>query len=135
MAAIATITINDGQGTPVAHDFDPVGIENGIAKYEDRVDGITVGYPTLTLSVRRPTKGRTSNKVMIKITQPTLEQASSGGTFVPPPTKAYDCLFVGEFVFPHRSTLLERQNVYAYAKNGLAHATVESAVEDLESPY
>jgi hypothetical protein len=135
MAAIATIAIDDGQATPVSHDFDPANVQDGIAKYEDRVDGIAVGYPSITVSVRRPTKGSRAYKVMIKVAVPTLEQASSGGTFVPPPTNAYDNLAVMEFMLPERSSLDERKDILAYAKNLLAHAVVESAVHDLESVY
>lgn len=135
MSAIAQIQISDGQATPVSHDFDPAGILNGIAKWEDRVDGVVVGYPAITMSIRPPTKASRAHKVMIKVAVPTLEQASSGGTFVPPPTKAYDCLGVVEFVLPERSSLAERKDILAYVKNLLAHAVVTAAVEDLEGVW
>jgi len=132
MATQATITINDGESTPVAHDFDPAGVLDGVAVYEDRVGGIPVGYPKLTLSVRRPTKGSRAYKVTLKITNPTLEQASSGGTFVPPPTLAFNDLAVVEFMFPERGVPQGRANMLAYVVNALQDAAVVSAVEDLE---
>ncbi len=135
MAAIATISINDGQATPVNHDFDPAGLPNGVARWEDRIGGIAVGYPVITMSVRSPTKNSKAHKVVVKIAVPTLETASSGGSFVPPPTKAYDCLFVGEFVLPLRSSLAEREDLMAYCQNLLAHATVTAAVEDTENVW
>lgn len=132
MAAQATITINDGQATPVAHDFDPAGVQDGIAVYEDRVDGIPVGYPRITLSIRKPTKGSRAYKVTLKITNPTLEQASSGGTFVPPPTLAFNDLAVVEFMLPERGTPAGRADILAYVVNALQSTPVVSAVEDLE---
>jgi len=132
MASIATITINDGLATPVAHDFDPAGVVDGIARYEDKVGGIPVGYPSITASIRRPTKGSKAYKVMIKIAVPELEQASSGGTFVPPPTLAYNTLCVMEFMLPERGDKAQREDILAYAANLLGHATIVSMVEDLE---
>jgi hypothetical protein len=135
LAAIATITINDGAGSPVSHDFDPAGLPSGVARWEDRVGGIAVGYPVITMSVRSPTKNSKASKVVVKIAVPTLEEASSGGSFVPPPTKAFDCLFVGEFILPQRSSLLEREHLMAYCQNLFAHATLVSAIEDTENVW
>lgn len=65
MTAFAALTaINDGQATPVAHTFSPVSIDAaGIAKWVDRVGGISIGFPTVTLSVREPSKSSRAYKV------------------------------------------------------------------------
>lgn len=139
MAAIATITINDGQATPVAHNFTPSSVMADLATWFDRSGGIAVGYPKITLQVRPPMPRATSRvyKVTAKIWAPTLEVTSpSTGTGIQPaPTKAYDCVAELAFTLPERSTKLNRQDIFAYVKNLLALTVVKTAVEDLENVY
>lgn len=87
----------------------------GVTRWVDRVGGIAIGYPALTLSVRPPSKVSRVYKVTVKLTQPTLEQtsASTATGIQPAPIKAYDCTFVGEFLLPERSTLVERQQLFS----------------------
>jgi len=71
MPANAAIAIQDGASTPVTHTFSPTKIDaNGIATFEERVSGVPIGYPTITWSVRAPTKGSSTYKVTGKLTQP-----------------------------------------------------------------
>jgi hypothetical protein len=133
MADFVTFTLDDAEATPVTHTFDPASHQDGIAIWEDRVDGIPVGYPTISMSMKRPTRARNSYKVMAKIALPTLEQASSGGVFVPPPTKAYDNLAVVEFIMPARSTTQERKNLLKYLVGALALDQLKFMVEYTES--
>lgn len=87
----------------------------GVAKWVDRVGGIAIGYPAMTMSVRPPTKASRIYKVTAKLVLPTLEQTSpSTATGIQPaPMKAYDCTGIMEFMLPERSTLLERQRLYS----------------------
>jgi hypothetical protein len=137
MPAIAAITLNDS--VPVAHTFGPVNIDKeGIASWADRVGGIALGYPIITLSNRVPTAKTRSYKVTLKVVTPVLEVTSpSTGTGIQPaPTKAYDLIYNCEIVLPERSTLLERKNLLAYARNMLANAVfITPAVESFESVY
>lgn len=138
MAALAPITLADGQTTPVVHTFSPVNIDMaGVAKLVDRVGGIAIGFPALTLSVRSPSKASRNYRVTGKIVVPTLEvtSPSTGSGIQPAPTKAYDLLGTIEFVLPERSTLLERQNLFAYVKNLMANANLVNAVTTFEAVY
>jgi len=139
MAAIATITMNDGQTTPVSHSFTPSSVAGDLATWLDRAGGIAVGYPKITLSVRSPLARSTNRvyKVTVKIWSPTLEvtSPSTGSGIQPAPMKAYDCVFEGIFTLPERTTKLNRQDIYAYIKNLLALTPVKTAVEDLENVY
>lgn len=138
MTAIASIVLADGQATPVNHTFAPVTIDRaGIAIYNDRASGIALGYPQLTLFVRQPVKGSRAVKVVGKVVTPILEVTSpSTATGIQPaPTKAYDLLFNFDFVLPERSTLLQRKDILAFAKNLLANANITSAVESGEAIY
>lgn len=89
--------------------------QTGVARWVDRVGGIAIGYPVLTMSVRPPTQASRVYKVTMKLVLPTLEQTSpSTATGIQPaPTKAYDCTCVMEFMLPERSTLLERQTLFS----------------------
>lgn len=138
MTTLAAITLADGQATPVNHTFSPVNIDAaGVAKLVDRSGGISIGFPAITLSVKSPSKGSRNYRVMAKVVVPTLEvtSPSTGSGIQPAPTKAYDILGTIEFVLPERSTLLERQNAYAYLKNFLANANVSAAVQTFETIY
>jgi len=94
----------------------PEGINpQGVASWVDRVGGIAIGYPRLTLSIRPPTKASRLYKVLVKLVLPTLEQTSpSTATGIQPaPTLAYNCIGQMEFFLPERSTLLERQKLFS----------------------
>lgn len=139
MTAIAAITLNNGEATPVAKTFNPVNIINDVAQWADRSGGIALGYPVVTMSVRPPVSGAKSrnNRVTVKIATPVLEVTSpSTATGIQPaPTKAYDLVFEGSFILPERCSLAERKNILAFAKNALSHSVVQSAVHDLEPVY
>lgn len=137
MPAIAQIILADGAGTPVNHNFDPVKVTGNMATYTDRVSGIAVGFPVLTVSVTPPSKTSRVYKVRAKIVVPTLEvvNASTYSGITPAPTKAYDCLCDINFVLPERSTLVDRKNVLAYVKNLMAHATFTSIENNVENVW
>lgn len=92
-------------------DLSPAGFNtSGIAKWVDRSSGISIGFPTLTLSVRPPSKTSRLTRVFVKFVQPILEATSgiTGTGFQPAPTVAYNLVYNGEFLLPERSTQAER---------------------------
>lgn len=137
MPAIGTITLNDGQSTPAAHSFIPAGVPNGLAMWNDIAGGIALGYPTVTLSVRRPTKGSRAFKATAKVTVPVLEQTSpSTATGIQPaPTLAYNLIANIDLVMPERATLAQRKDMAAYTKNFLANSVMTAVIENLESVW
>lgn len=139
MAAIANVVINDGLATPVAHTFAPVTIDaQGVAKWADRSGGISVGFPTLSYSLKNPTGNSKSYKMTAKVTLPVLEQTSpSTSTGIQPaPVVGYNLIANIEIVLPERSTTQDRKNLLAYVKNFLANASVVTAgVENYETVY
>lgn len=146
MPALAAITINDGAATPVAHTFSPSGPDkNGVNYFYDRSGGIAIGFPMISIDMKEPAPASATgvsktNRVYrstVKIVMPVLEVTSpSTGTGIQPaPTKAYDLMFRGEFISPERSTLQNRKDILAYAKNLLAHSMTTSLVQDFESVY
>lgn len=138
MAQIAALTLADGKATPVNHTFAPVGKDSaGVAKWVDRIGGIAIGYPTITMSVSEPNKSTRAFKVTRKVVLPVLEVTSpSTSTGIQPaPTKAYDLIATTTYSLPERSTLEQRQDLLAYAKNFDASTVFQSAVKDFESVW
>lgn len=138
MGNLANIVLNNGVATPVAHTFEPAGRDvNGVPQFNDKLLGVALAYPQLSLSLRRPTKTNRNYKVMGKIIVPTLEAATGVNSqgFTPPAAIAYATMGVFEFVIPERSTLAERKDVLAYVKNALANALIASMVTDYVDLY
>lgn len=137
MAAVANIVLANGETIPVNHTFAPAIVTSPLVEFHDRVGGIVAGFGRISFGVRPPTKGSDAYKMTIKVVVPTLEQTSpSTATGIQPaPTRAYDLLSVVDLVFPTRSTLAERKNLFAYLKNLLAKAESTLLVENFEMPY
>lgn len=146
MPALAPIVINDGATTPVAHTFSPSGPDkNGVTYLYDRSGGIAIGFPSLALDLREPLSakaGQASNanrifRATAKVVFPILEVTSptTGTGIQPAPTKSYDMTVKIEFLLPERSSLQNRKDILAYAKNILANSNMASLVLDLEAIY
>lgn len=136
MAAVGNIVINDGQGTPVAHTFSPSVVNSEVVSYHDRVGGIVLGYPELTLGSKMPLNGG-SIKQTLRISVPTLETVtgSTGEGFTPKPTLAYKERAFVEVYHDPRSSLQERKNLNAYLKNALASTPWTTQVENYEMAW
>jgi hypothetical protein len=146
MPSIGNIVLADGQGTPVNHTFQPIFIDAaGVAFFEDTTGGIPLGYGRLSISLKRPASnlqpGSNSSSAVyrakIKVEAPTLEvtSPSTGSGIQPAPTISYTCVADMVFVMPARSSLQNRKDIVAYAKNALGHATVQSVLHDLNAIY
>jgi hypothetical protein len=138
MSAIAAISLLNGEATPVAKTFSPVDIRNGVAIWADRSGGIALGFPQVTFSNKSPTKGSRNYKLSAKVVLPVLEQtsASTATGIQPAPTLSYNLIANMDFVLPERSTLAQRKDLLAFAKNYLANASViTAAVENFETVY
>lgn len=145
MPAFGNVVINDGAVAPVAHTFKPVSLREDVARYADVVSGVPIGFGRMSLSLRQPI---TSNKpganskgsvyrASLKLDIPVMEltSPSTGSGIQPAPTVAYTSVVSIEFVLPARSSIAERKDILAYAKNLLSHAAATSLVVDLESTY
>lgn len=136
MGNITTLTLNDGQATPVAHSFEPTRVGETLAIYHDKVSGVMAGYPSVSLGNRLPVKENGNYKVTARIRIPVLETAATAASgFTPGPTVAYQLSANVDFVIPARATSAERDDLLAYTANLLDNAVVVSAVEDMDNPY
>lgn len=134
MAALASIILADAAASALT--FAPAGISTeGVAMYEDRASGISVGFPKLTVNLRRPNKTSSNYRATVKLVMPVLEQTSpSTATGIQPaPTVAYSITATTELVLPARCSLTDRQNALALVKSALADSVITALVEQYEA--
>ncbi len=129
MPAIAALSINDGQATPVAHTFNPVTTDGSKGQWADRSPSIPAGFRTISSEVLPPSGSRTVNKVTHGFMIPVVATVNSVDTVV-----RYNSAQVILNVHPE-STLQERKDLNAYVANFMVNASVKTSVENLEPFY
>ncbi len=129
MPALASLVINDGAATPVAHTFAPVTTDGSLAKWADRSPSIASGFRTLSQEVLAPSGNRTAWKVSFGFYFPTVATVNSVDQVVR--------FQSGSLVlnFSPDSTVQERDDSLSYVINMLSHANVRASVENLEPHY
>jgi hypothetical protein len=136
MAAIANIILADGQGSPVNHTFAPVNQEGVSSLWNDAVTGVVAGFPLLRLKTNADSGESEVDKITFNIDVPILEALSAAASgFTPGPTVAYTLRFKAETIIPRRATQAQRDDIAAYAKNLMAHATVQAAIKNRDYPF
>lgn len=132
MATRANIVINDGQATPAAHTYVPVGKPLG-TDYEyfvERTSGVPNAQAEIRLRLRTPVPNSGSPyKVDAVILIP--ETAVVNGETVVLSQNRVDMTFT----LSPKSTSADRADALASAKNLLANTIVTSLVKDLEAIY
>lgn len=132
MPQLQTLTINDGETTPVSHVFVPENIDkNGVARLK-KSNGVPLGDEVATISLRRVNshfKGR------LVLAVPVVVNETINGVTVPKVVRtAYADLTV---TFDQTSTTQERKNVLVMMSNALGggKVLVDSTLKDLEGIY
>lgn len=138
MAALATITINDGQATPVARDFEVSNVDNRLITYacNDHEDAHTFeGRPQLTLG-NRPLGGAGSNyKATLRVKVPVLEETTLGSDASSSHTVKYVVSANVDIIVPGRAMAGDIDDVFAYLTNALSNAQVIDTFKDQILPY
>lgn len=129
MPAIATITINDGATTPVAHNFTPVNASGGIGLFKERVGATPDAYPVLSVSVREPSKTQSVYQVEEKIRIP-VTAVVDGVTKVVRYNEA-----IVTYKLHRQSAEQERKDIRVLVANLTAHNATVQAVEKLEPQF
>lgn len=136
MSDVTAITLGDGQATPVNHTFDPVEVAPHVVFYEDKSASSVLGRPTLSIGQRRPNGANGNRKVTLRVRVPVLEEVgTSSSGYTPGPSIAYSVLADMSFVLPSRATTAEINDIFAYAKNLMSHASIDEVVTDDDFPY
>lgn len=139
MSAQTAISLADGQATPVSHTFDPRGAKKAadgkdVAVWRDQSGGVAVGFATIT-EYHTGVNSNGIEKFRYVIDVPALEQASSGGAFVPAPTKAFSDVVVVEVFSHERSSEARLKDIVAYVKNFTASAYFSNAVTKRDAAW
>lgn len=98
------------------HTYDPEGFSApGVSRWVDRVGGIAAGFPSITSSLRKPTKNSRIYKATQVLTIPRMATTSpSTNTGIEPaPTVAYSGQCKLEWLLPERMTVAERVTLYS----------------------
>jgi hypothetical protein len=129
MSALASLSINDGQATPVAHTFNPVSTDGSRAQWAERSAGVPSGYFTLSHEVRNPASATAAYRVLIGLNVPVMATVNGVLTVVRNSSAqvTLNC--------SAQSTVQERKDLLAYVANFLGNATVKTSVQDLEPFY
>lgn len=137
MATVASIVINDGASTPVAHTFAPSRVAPELVTYQDRSAGVVAGFNILSIGTRYADKKNGAQKVTVRMALPTLAVTAPTTTtgIQPVPVAAFECFANIEFVLPSPSSVQNRKDLITLVKNALANAAIYSAVVDLDPPY
>lgn len=140
MSAQADIVLADGTSpTPVNRTFNPKGakaVANGKsnALWRDQSPPNKVGYLSIE-EQHAPVNVNGMEKFRFVIDVPTLEQPNTGGSFVPPPTKAYSTVATVEIYAHERASEQELKNIVAFVKNFTATAYFSNAVTKREPSW
>lgn len=128
--SLTNLVLADGQSTPVDHTFS-WDTEHPVAAYSDKVGGVSIGFPRVTLGRSLPSRNRRSYKTTIRVEVPVLEAISGDvGGYTAQPKVAFTMLFEGHFTSPDRSASANRADLYAYVSNLLTQAMVKTMVVD-----
>lgn len=135
MSSLTDLTIADGQSTPVNHIFTAYQPQNSSnpAIWQNSEAATPAGYRKITLSVSQPKSAGAPFKVRMVISDPVLASVPTGccvDTNIP--QVAYVDFFDATFSLPYSSTVANRADILAFAKNFLAQAVVTAAVTKLE---
>jgi hypothetical protein len=116
MPQIASVTINDGATTPVAHTYVPKGVQAGVGTVEERA-AVTAGNAVLTFS-----HNRSANRLRARIRGrwPVVQTETINGVSRPVVVRESACDL--SFSFDAGSTLQERKDCLALIRNFLAES-------------
>lgn len=135
MAQIAPVILADGQATPANKTFIPQTPQQGTSPsvWYEKSSGSLVTYRKLQASVVQNANQVT--KVRFTISDPIPASMSAACCTDGMPLVAYTDLVSIEFSLPKSSTIANRKDILAYAKNFLSNAVATSAVVDLEPTW
>lgn len=127
MPALANIVLADGQTTPANHTFTVASLQENRAVYYDRSKSTQAEQPYMTLQFVQGRKASDVSRVRGTIVVP-LYDAIAGKVINTVPGNF-------EVIIPGSSTQAQRDDIAAYMKNLLAHATTQAMIKSPEGVY
>lgn len=129
MPAIANLSLNDGQATPVAHTYAVQTTNGQKASFQDRIGDSPIGYQTLDFEVRPAVGANAASRVIINFSWPTTGTVDNVLKVV-----RYSSAKL-EINISQTSTLQDRKDFVAYIKNLFSNSSVATAIQNLEPFY
>lgn len=129
---MTSFSLNDGQATPVAHNFSPASNgADGVARWQDRghYSGVSLGFSTLTFSVREPVKPGGVTRVKLTISVPKLDTSTTVPTLIGTGVANL------EFIFPGSYTLQDRKDLRAFMINSGQITALGENIIEMQKPY
>lgn len=127
MADNATITVNDGASTPVAHAFSPTRIVGDVASYQNKVADAVVGRESLAVRLSSSKAVRTT-KIDLRVPRLVEETINGVATY-----RVNGFLTAkADVIVPLDFTADEAKNGRIMLSNLLAHATIGLMVDENE---
>lgn len=131
MPAFTSVTINDGESTPVAHTFEPSNKNReGVARLVES-DGVPIGDSVLSISARE-TEAKFKPRLVLSRPVTVTETVNGVNREVIERVGFFD----GTFTFDKASTAQERKNLVRLVSNAFAgNAFIDGVVIDLEGVW
>jgi hypothetical protein len=126
MPAAATLSINDGQTTPVAHSFTPAGQTGSKVEWNEKTAGIPGGYFVLSHELIKPGTPDAAYRIKIGLNVPAT--ATVDGSLAVVRNSSAQVVFN----FSQSSTLQERKDLVAYVTNTLGNADFKTSTQNIE---
>lgn len=124
------IVLADGQATPANVSFVPEKITSEEVVFVDRSNASPMGFRRLTLKMNRANGSRPTDRVTVEFSYPEVAIVSGVVTLLH--TARFQS---GSFVIPTSMTAAARANLFAFVKNAMGSALVQSYVRDLDSAW
>lgn len=136
MANIATITINDGQSTPVPHAYNPIQVNPALYRRNGVAGQAIIGQERLLIDVENARSLNGVNKINLELVLPVMEQATGGAAtgYTAPPAIAHEERVKVTFFFHNRSDAAGRKDLRVLLSNLLLNAQVVDAVDNVTKP-
>jgi hypothetical protein len=137
MPQIASITVNDGQATPVPHVFNPVMSVPPTYRRNGVSGQAAIANERLLIQTVLAKTANGVNRVQMELVVPVVETPAGGSAsgYVAPPAIAHEMRVKVEFFLHQRSEKQARKDLRTLLTNLLSNAQVAAAVDDLEAPY
>lgn len=131
MSVPNTITLADGQSTPVNHDFDPTYKSGGQVVYFNRDSQTSVGSPEIRIGFSPRTGKRPTDRLNVSVAVPYEYETEVGsGVFKVQDVARYN----GQYVIAQSLPKAVRDDLQAYVSGLAAHAVMQASVKDLDPP-
>lgn len=125
MPAASTLSIYDGQATPVAHNFVPLTVTPSRTVFVNRESNTSAGNLKVIAEFSPQSPTRPTDRIKISFVMP--KEHLVDGVYVVSDVARYS----SDFVIPATFTQAEKDDFAAYVKNTLANADIQGLIADL----